>query len=589
MKRSIICLGLLVLAAVCSSVIAPTSSVLGVNDFTIRSFETDYYLDKDAEGRSILKTVEKIEAAFPAYDQNHGIERAIPTDYDGRSTNLNIQSVTDRDGEAVDYTTSTSNGNLVLRIGDADKYVHGSKQYIITYTQRDVTKFFANTNDDEFYWDVNGTQWPQHMERVEARLHVALAAARSLNDKASCYKGPEGGAATCGISKETSSGGTVLSASVNNIGPYETVTIAVGFAPHTFVPYQQTWQEKLFSIWLVTLAISFVVALGVIIWMIVYRRKIMNRVAGRGTIVAEYLPPKDTSVLLSAQALKHSTSDITAQLLDLAVRHYIKIYQTKEKTLFRSAEYEIEVVKDTTALHPEELRLLQAIFGWVDIKLGSRIPMKKLRGNATVTSDLQENRKQLLVDARGKYGLFEYAEKEAKTFRKVGFIALVFGIVTASPFILLACIVAFAFAHTLWPLTEKGVALRDYLAGLKRYISVAEEERIRMLQSPEGAEKVGAEIKGDDPKMIVKLYERVLPYAVLFGIEKEWFKQLGVYYETSGMQPDWYTGQTAFNAAVFSSSLSSFSTQSSSYSSSGGADGGGSSGGSGGGGGGGGW
>ena len=44
-----------------------------VNNFVIRDFQADYYLDKDSEGRSTLKTVELITAEFPDYDQNHGI------------------------------------------------------------------------------------------------------------------------------------------------------------------------------------------------------------------------------------------------------------------------------------------------------------------------------------------------------------------------------------------------------------------------------------------------------------------------------------------------------------------------------------
>jgi uncharacterized membrane protein len=115
-----------------------------------------------------------------------------------------------------------------------------------------------------------------------------------------------------------------------------------------------------------------------------------------------------------------------------------------------------------------------------------------------------------------------------------------------------------------------------------------------MLQSPEGAEKIGQTIQGEDAAQLVKLYERVLPYAVLFGVEKEWTKQLGAYYEAAGEQPDWYAGNGAFNAVIFASALSGFSSQSSTYSSStssssGGSGGGGFSGGGGGGGGGGGW
>ena len=121
------------------------------------------------------------------------------------------------------------------------------------------------------------------------------------------------------------------------------------------------------------------------------------------------------------------------------------------------------------------------------------------------------------------------------------------------------------------------------------YIGVAEVERLNILQSPEGAEKVVVDV--NDEKQLVKLYERVLPYAVLFGQEKNWSKQMGKYYEQVGEAPDWYVGQGAFNAVASSSGLGGLSTaagHASDYSStSGGSSGGGFAGGGGGGGGGG--
>ncbi len=95
-----------------------------VNDFTISDFQADYYLTRDSDNRSHLKTVEKITAEFPNIDQNHGIERALPLDYDGHPTHLKIVSVTDGQGNSLPYETRDSNGNKVLRIGDADRYVH---------------------------------------------------------------------------------------------------------------------------------------------------------------------------------------------------------------------------------------------------------------------------------------------------------------------------------------------------------------------------------------------------------------------------------------------------------------------------------
>lgn len=597
MKRFILGLGA-VLVATFGMLNVPNAHAQNPNNFTIQSFDVDYYLGKDSEGRSALKTVEAITAAFPEYDQNHGIERAIPQKYDGHSVDVKIQSVTDRNGAEIAYSDRIINDNLVLRIGDRDTYVHGLHEYVITYTQRDVTRFFKDTNDDEFYWDVNGTQWAQPVQTIGARLHVAPSVAAQLTGKSSCYQGTQRSTANCTVTREESNGEVVLSAKAAALQPYTTMTLAVGFRPQTFAAYQPSGQEKLFAllgmIWGILVIISSIAASIAIIWLLVRRYQVMHRVKGKGTIVPEYLPPNDASVLLSAQVEGNSTADITAQLIDLAVRHYLKVYQTKDKTLFKSAEYELELTKDPTDLRSEEQRLLRHLFGKSNLRIGARFAMKKLQNNHEVGKKLLADRKQLRENARGNYGIFERAETEAKQFNKFGIVAIIIGIITLSPLVVVVAIMAFVFAHNLWPLTEKGVALRDYLAGLRQYISVAEQDRIKMLQSPEGAEKVGVAVDGSDLKQLVKLYERVLPYAVLFGIEKEWTKQLGAYYEAGATQPNWYSGNAAFNAVVFSSALSNFSSQSSSYSSassssSGGSGGGGFAGGGGGGGGGGGW
>ena len=136
--------------------------------------------------------------------------------------------------------------------------------------------------------------------------------------------------------------------------------------------------------------------------------------------------------------------------------------------------------------------------------------------------------------------------------------------------------------------TAKGVETREYLAGLKYYMKVAEAERLRILQSPHG--KLTDKVDTGDGKALVKLYERVLPYAVLFGIEKDWAKEMAPLYEAAGGSPDWYAGNGAFNAVVFANAMSGFSTAGvASFSAPSSSAGGGSAGGGGGGGGGGGW
>ena len=121
---------------------------------------------------------------------------------------------------------------------------------------------------------------------------------------------------------------------------------------------------------------------------------------------------------------------------------------------------------------------------------------------------------------------------------------------------------------------------------------MAEAERIKFLQSVKGADV--------SEKGIVKLYETLLPYAALFGLEDSWMDEFNKYCKEINYSPDWYSGDefltgymlgnmvSHVNHTVSSStSYSNSSSGGSSFSSGGG--GGGFSGGGGGGGGGGGW
>jgi hypothetical protein len=89
-------LGAAVLAAAAAASAAPIRS--GVNDFRFSSYDADYYLGKDAEGHATLKTVEKLTAVFPQSNQNKGITRAIPDDYNGVPLHTTVVSVSDSVG-----------------------------------------------------------------------------------------------------------------------------------------------------------------------------------------------------------------------------------------------------------------------------------------------------------------------------------------------------------------------------------------------------------------------------------------------------------------------------------------------------------
>ncbi len=563
-----------------------------VNDFVISDYEVQMKLGVDAEGRSTLKTTETITAEFPKFDQNHGLERAIPKTYDGHTTNVKIVSVTDKNNTPRAYSTyDDSNGNLVVRMADMDVFVHGTQVYTLTYTQQDVTKAFGGrtTAVDEFYWDINGTDWRVPIESLSTTLSLEDGLLEQFNSETACYQGYEGSTTTCPIDQK----GKVFTSRVTNLSPGQNVTIAIGFLPQTFTPYQMTAWEQFVQWWLIAQFITFGIALFVVLWLVWNYSRASGRDSELGPIAPEYLPPKDASITIASQISNQTKGSVmTAQLLDLAVRHYIRLYEVKEKKWYRAAEYEVEIIKDPTELRAEEAELLKDMFGRMP-SVGDTLNMKKLRNNTAYFNRTQDNDKQVRDAIRGTYGLRQVDQAGRKRLRKISLILAIVAVlfILSIPLFVVA-IVAFILSYMLTPLTDKGLDLRRYLLGLKLYIGVAEQERLRMLQSPDGAEKIATLASGTDQASLIKLYERVLPYAVLFGQEKQWTKQLGAYYEQANTSPDWYAGRSVFNAVAFSSAMSGLgqaaSYASSSSSSTGGSSGGGSSGGGGGGGGGGG-
>ena len=557
------------------------------DNFTITKFDAEYSLGRDSENRSTLAATWRITAHFPP-NQNRGIAPIFVKKYDNHPTNFSLQSVTDEQGVSLEHAWDGDE----LRIGKKDVYVQGEKTYVIKFTQRDVTRHYDNTGRDEFYWDVIGNEWRVPMEnvRVSVKLDESLQAARA--GEAFCYVGAHGSTKRCNVSGDK---GEIVT-NANRLDRREGITMAVGFNSGTFTGYQETLGEKLIKIWATVQTIASSLAVILMLLLVWRYKRLFGRHNELKPITPEYLPPKQASVLISAYILKNyealavKGSAKVAQLLDLAVRHYIKLYEVKKASFLRSAQYEIEIVKDLKELRPEESEVVRDMFGSSMPNPGQRLNLKKLQNNLSYASRTRDDDTNLKNLARGKYGLCEQKPVNKQIVQKWALWVGIIGVLLLSPMLLIVAGIVFVLSFG-WSLTDEGLALRRYLAGLKMYIGVAEVERLQMLQSPEGAEKV--KVDATDEKQLVKLYERVLPYAVLFGQEKEWSKQLGRYYEQVGEQPDWYSGQGAFNAAAFAagmSSLSSVASSASDYSStSGGSTGGGFAGGGGGGGGGGGW
>jgi len=605
-----------------------------VNDFTFDSFDATYALSQDSSKRSMLHTTETLVAVFPDFDQNRGIIRSIPTDYDGHSTHITVKSVTDGSGHQRSYSMGTDGDFTTITIAvPQGQYVHGTQTYVIDYTQTDVTKFFKDTDDDEFYWDVNGTGWQQPFGEVSATVTVVRPLVSKLTGQNACYQGSQGSTQKCDI---TADNGTIT-AKVEKLSAYQGMTLAIGFAPKTFADAPFNLIEKILEIVPVTFLLGLLAEILAVGGAIVLHYQLWRRRSG-DPIIAQYEPPKGVSVMLAANIVGKPKKGMAASIVDLAVRGKLRIIE-KPKEGYQAARFGVQQL-NVDDLLPDEEGVMNALFaftGFGDVAAmisrftGALPPGLKVIGGTSAASAASdpvdanikwfEKSDTMLGDAVKSLTTSVEQNAEAVGLRKgrhpvivtvIGVLAILgavlmfitafasgdngagiaFGVIGANAGAWIAVLV-FGLVSGLRPLTAEGSKLYDQLIGLKMYIQLAEADRLQMLQSISGADKVTT----SDGNQIVKIYERLLPYAVLFGLEKQWAAELAKYYGTTS--PDWYSGSNigAFDVAAFSTGIAAFSavsasttssSSSSSFSSSGGSGGGGSSGGGGGGGGGGG-
>jgi uncharacterized membrane protein YgcG len=581
--------------------LAPKLAAQNVQDFDIRSFEADYYISRNDQQTAIMKVEEEIVAEFPAFNQNRGILRALPKEYNDNTLSLKILSVTNEQGVPYQYSTYEENGNEVLKIGDPDSYVLGRNTYKITYEYRNVINFQAL---DELFWDVNGDQWYQPFDSIVARVHIPEDLVSALTDQQRCTGGYYGAndSTTCTITRQPQADGDLVVevASTKRYLVGQTMTFVLGFEKGTFQLGPEIAAEKRRDQFILALMIGPAFLLPVITMVVmIYKWSRYGRdSSAKDTIVPEYIPPKGMSVMASNVIVHEQLQPkaMGAAIVELAVRHYIVIKEEfKDKFIGSSREFELELKKDTSDLAPEQLKLVNALF--TSPTVGATVKLKGLRYKlAKDFKDIGEDLSKRLYEQ----GYFRTdPNKTRKQYSTIGGVIFVLGfgamftgfLAPLGVGLMLSGVIVLLFAGKMPARSAKGVEARNYVKGLEEYMKLAEDERINFSQGLTTAERVKAGDGSAADK--IKLFERLLPYAILFGIEKDWAKQFAELYQT---QPDWYTGNVnAFTAAHLGSSLASLGSVSaasfSNPSSSGGSGfgGGGFSGGGGGGGGGGGW
>lgn len=580
----------------------PATVFAGTQDFYFDSYEAVYDLARGEDGISYLSVDERFVAIFPEFNQNKGIVRTIPrTNQGGKNVTLpRLDLALWHDGvRERPYEVESNGAEFVVSTGTED-YLHGAQEYRLAYAFERVATDFSDYQ--EVFWDTNGTGWGQRFGSVKVTLRLAPAIARAFTGETRCFVGVLGSinTADCEVSVN---GDEIEFAATRGLMPHENLSFVVKFLPGTFVVPEPEVSYAVMTAGI----IEIIVAVGMFgAAVIIYRR-------GAGKRRREYEPkfhppqylaPKDLSMLGAIKIFgKAKGAAFTAVLIDLAVRRKVKIIEKQKGGILRGRKYAVEIV-ELDGVFEDEKNMLAYMNGGKAVEAGMEIDLAQ-----RVFTGAKTLKEMPLATGRELYraGYTTVAKSKAGGVMVLAWVMcaglIVAGmmlsiidsgvyyqegewVVIMAIFVMVGATVGLralgAKEERYKDLARKGFEMRAYLIGLYEYIKLAEAERMRILQSPEGVEKAGE---------VVRLYERLLPYAVIFGVEKEWAKVLERYYADGASSPSWYVGVSAFNAASFSASMGSFSSSmSSTYSSAGSgfSSGGGGSGGGGGGGGGGG-
>jgi uncharacterized protein (TIGR04222 family) len=498
-----------------------------------------------------LLVTERLVYEFPAGAERHGIFRDVPTRlrYDERSDRLyplevvSVSSSTAPDGYVVE---DAGDGRTRIRIGDPDLTVSGTHTYEIVYRVQGALNRFAD--HDELYWNAIGGDWDAPILAATATVEAPAPILQAV-----CFAGPVGSSLPCARARVRGRTATFVQEAMTLWSQGRDVV-------YRGSPVDQTMGG--------TPGLEQRVPLG----------------DADAEAPVEFAPPEglrpgQIGTLVDERV---NTLDVTATIIDLAVRGHLRIEEVPKTWLFGKPDWRfVRLEAPERDLLDYERRLLEALFA-----SGNEVQLSALRNR--FIDDLQAVRSALYEDVVRR-GWFRGRPDRVRTrWRAVGSIAvlgagaLTYALAVGPRLALLgvpavvAALMLFLGAGRMPARTAAGTAMLRRVRGFRTVIEKAETHLARW------AEEAG-------------VFTRYLPYAIVFGCTERWAKA----FETLGAgQPDtsWYVASRPFDYRGFASTMEGFTvatsgtlTSTPSGSGASGFGGGGASGGGGGGGGGGSW
>jgi hypothetical protein len=535
---------------------------LAAEYFIIRDYGVVVRINPD--GRLLF--TETIEVEFT--EPRHGIFRAIPlvNRIGGKRHQLIIEDIR-VDGHT--FERGRENNNLVLKIGDPDRYVEGRQTYLIRYEVANGLNFFKD--HVEFYWDLLGVGWEVLVERFH--FEVTLPPGLPLTeDDVRLYTGAAGSTGReAQLSVYASAPTPTITGHTERIfQPGEAVTLAVRLPLSAFPKPDET------SIWLRLHGLLLLPAalLSGVLFLIGRSR---NR---RQAIMVEFMPPTDISPAVAGGFIDHEVEnhDILSLVPLLAYKKYLRLEVEDEKRLWLFHHRNLRFVRlpaPDGVLPDFERTFLDSLFA-----SGEEVELDSLKDRFYTHMNTIRDQVKAWIDSR------EWYEPDQARYRLLVFgAALVTGLAGVwalkrdNPdawWILGAAALMVFLTRFFRRRNLAGNEIYKKLEGFRRFVVKAERPVLERLLR-------------DDPLY----FDKTLPYAVAFGEVKRWTRQFdgllseppSWYYSPgrmAGQNFDWGTFQSNFSEEINDIGSVFGSSPSSSSSGGGGSSGGGSGGGGGG-------
>jgi hypothetical protein len=613
----------------------------------------NYNVQIAVEPTGAIFVTEVIEYDFGA-NERHGIFREIPVrfHYDDRYDRIHDIDVLSVKGSlnTPDQFEEEREGNLLrIRIGDPDRTITGRHTYAIVYRVEGALNGFPDHN--ELYWNAIGDEW-------DVPIDNASVAVTTLEiTEVACFTGPDFSTLPCTSSKVEDPMATFTQ---SGLAPFENLTVVVGFRtgliPTPRPILKERWNfARAFSFTPVTggvaggLLLIVLIAVGRLLWIKGRDRRAVGSqvdiafgttqvgeqpvpLLEEGTYPVEFavpdgIRPGQVGVLVDETA---NPVDVTATIVDLGVRGYLRIEEIPKKWLLGKPDWRLVQLKrpDGELLKYERV-LLEGLFQDSEEDEVEDLENEEVEGEAAAEPTAAElNRdeapyggpnpaagenpgdsdlasvnvstlrrkfhvrflrvqKALYTDVARRGWFTGRPDRVRQTWATRGLLvtlagAGLTGLAAWQTHLGLIPLPLVVGGLTLWAgakrmprRTAKGTGLVRRVLGFRTYMDAAETHMSRWAEQE-------------------NVFSRYLPYAIVFGLTERWaraFAHLG--------QPPatpWYVGTRPFSTNGFVSSVDNFALSSAgtlasrpAASGSSGLGGGGSSGGGGGGGGGGSW